>query len=143
MGIVFTPPLRTLVPAGILTADSIFQDEERGVQILKWLAQFRQFSLDAVDLDPLQFAQFQRLSEHRLHVLKVREESLRIFITFAAIHFASVEAPSVVKALRLAARSGDKLLTKLPECCKISFRNVEIRVKGYTSVLGGHSPILA
>src|SRR5262249_51205391 len=85
-------------PAGLSSPEPVFQSEVLRLEIGQRSPQFRKFTLDAVNLEPLQFGDFSELCEKRSDILQMRERGPRVLISLTAKHGVAIEAETVVKA---------------------------------------------
>src|SRR5947207_13378251 len=76
------------------------------------------------------------------HILGMRQQSIRVSITLAAMRQISVKAVSIVQTTRLFLRLRDHLFARRFELLKLTGVNFEIWYKRYTLVLCCHHYLL-
>ena len=69
------------------------------------------------------------------HIVQMRQQSLGIFVPFAAIRFITIKTESIIKAILLFTCPGNKLFAKIFEAGMLTVCNLEIRCNGTTFIV--------
>jgi hypothetical protein len=132
---------RSAVRPGQLFRDfpkPIFQREISRLQGIDCGAKLLELRLRPVHFEAHEVRKGQRFAQERIDIFQMMNCSVRVDISFAAVHFVSIKTPTVVQALRLRRGPGNESLAEISKRGHLSGMNLEVGNNRAASILCGH-----